>query len=172
MSDDAPSGKLMRIRVYEDDAEMTTIYDRFNQVRENSRSHRGRARRGAESEWLRRIMVAGYTQLYGPFYSGPGNPAPTSTSASASAPAQEAIAALPQARNTAVVRKQTPKMPEITAQDKQTNVAQSAPATNNDTAQQRGHSPTRSGAVGLDFKQLLGGGNNIVSSLNPTSEAP
>lgn len=166
MSDDAPSGKLMRIRVYEDDAEMATIYDRFNQVRENSRSQRGRARRGAESEWLRRIMVAGYTQLYGPFYSGPGNPAPTSMAA------PEAIPAPPQARNKAVARKQTPEMPEITAKDKQTNVAQSAPATNNDTAQQHGHSPTRSGAEGLDFKQLLGGGNNIVSSLNPTSEAP
>lgn len=166
MSDDAPSGKLMRIRVYEDDAEMTAIYDRFNQVRENSRSRRGRARRGAESEWLRRIMVAGYTQLYGPFYAGPGTPAPTSMSA------PEAIAAPPQARNTVAARKQAPTMPEIKAKDKQTNVAQSAPATNNDTAQQHGHSPTRSGADGLDFKQLLGGGNSIVSSLNPTSETP
>lgn len=75
MSDDAPSGKLMRIRVYEDDAEMNAILDRFNQVRENSRNRRGRARRGAESEWLRRILVAGYTQLHGPFYAAQGSPA-------------------------------------------------------------------------------------------------
>lgn len=165
MSDDATSGKLMRIRVYEDDAEMTAIFDRFNQVRENSRTRRGRARRGAESEWLRRILVAGYTQLYGPFYAAPGTPAP------ASMPAPEAIAA-PPARNAVAARSPAPKMPEITQKDKQTNVAQSSPASNNDTAQQHGHSPTRSGADGLDFKQLLGGGNSIVSSLNPTSEAP
>ncbi|MDQ1090724.1 hypothetical protein QE400_000137 [Xanthomonas sacchari] len=166
MSEEAPSGKLMRIRVYEDDAEMTAIYDRFNEVRENSRNRRGRARRGAESEWLRRIIVAGYTQLFGPFHAGAG------AATRVQLPPATSSAPAPASRNPAATRKTTHVKTEIKRQDKQTNVAQMAAASNNDTAQQQGHSAASAGANGLDFNLLLGGGNSIVSSPNPTSEVP
>lgn len=166
MSDDAPSGKLMRIRVYEDDAEMNAILDRFNQVRENSRNRRGRARRGAESEWLRRILVAGYTQLHGPFHAAQGSPAVGPES-----PTPE-VARVPRQPSTGRTKAAPPPVAsEITPPDKQTNVAHSAPSSNNDTAQQQRHSAAPMSADGLDFKLLLGGGNSIVSSPNPTSDA-
>ncbi|WP_134812879.1 hypothetical protein [Xanthomonas axonopodis] len=166
MSDDAPSGKLMRIRVYEDDAEMNAILDRFNQVRENSRNRRGRARRGAESEWLRRILVAGYTQLHGPFYATQGSPA-----VGPEPPTLEVPHAPRRAPTARAKADDPPIAPEITSQDNQTKVAHSAPSSNNDTAQQQRHSAAPMSADGLDFKLLLGGGNSIVSSPNPTSDA-
>lgn len=166
MSDDAPSGKLMRIRVYEDDAEMNVILDRFNQVRENSRNKRGRARRGAESEWLRRIMVAGYTQLHGPFYATQGAPVVGLVPPGPDVP--RVPSPPPSARQKATP---PPFVSEIRQEDKQTNVAHSAPSSNNDTAQQQRHSAAPMSTDGLDFKLLLGGGNSIVSSPNPTSDA-
>lgn len=66
---------LMRIKVYRDDPEMQVIYAHFLRVREESRSRRGRARRGVESEFIRRLMIAGYRHLYGEF-PRPGDPAP------------------------------------------------------------------------------------------------
>ncbi|MEB1704836.1 hypothetical protein VDR65_10535 [Xanthomonas campestris pv. campestris] len=166
MSDDAPSGKLMRIRVYEDDAEMNAILDRFNQVRENSRNRRGRARRGAESEWLRRILVAGYTQLHGPFYAAQGSPA-----VGPEPPTMEVPRAPRRAPTARAKADDPPIAPEITRLDNQTKVAHSAPSSNNDTAQQQRHSAAPMSGDGLDFKLLLGGGNSIVSSPNPTSDA-
>ncbi len=166
MSDDAPSGKLMRIRVYEDDAEMNAILDRFNQVRENSRNRRGRARRGAESEWLRRILVAGYTQLHGPFYAAQGSPA-----VGPEPPTLEVPRAPRRAPTARAKADDPPISPEIKRPDNQTKVAHSAPSSNNDTAQQQRHSAAPMSGDGLDFKLLLGGGNSIVSSPNPTSDA-
>ncbi|KAB0525233.1 hypothetical protein [Xanthomonas cissicola] len=165
MSDEAPSGKLMRIRVYEDDAEMNAIHDRFNQVRENSRNQRGRARRGAESEWLRRILVAGYTQLHGPFYAAPGRPV-----VGPEPPTSEVARAPREPPNARTKASHPPESSEITRRDKQTNVAHSSPSSNNDTAQQQRHSAAPMSADGLDFKLLLGGGNSIVPNPNPTSD--
>lgn len=59
--------ELMRVRVYPDDWEMQHIYQAFIRVREDSRSKRGRARRGVESEFIRRLLIAGYRHLYGEF---------------------------------------------------------------------------------------------------------
>lgn len=73
---------LMRIKVYRDDREMQVIYDHFLRVREESRSRRGRARRGVESEFIRRLMIAGYRHLYGEFPrpGAEGLPSPLPTS--------------------------------------------------------------------------------------------
>lgn len=61
------SEKLLRVRVYDDDPEMVTVYEAYLGVRENSKSSRGFARRGVEGEFVRRLLVAGYRHLYGEF---------------------------------------------------------------------------------------------------------
>jgi hypothetical protein len=61
------SEKLLRVRVYDDDPEMVAVYEAFVCTRENSKSKRGHARRGVESEFVRRLLVTGYRHLYGPF---------------------------------------------------------------------------------------------------------
>lgn len=130
--------ELMRVRVYEDDREMQTIYQAYISVREESRSRRGRARRGAESEFLRRVLVAGYRQLYGEFPRPGAEQArpPGSTEADGH-------------------NRRKTKEPDI-----KTKVAEPEGDGNNDASPSQASALSDPAASKLDFSHLLAGGSS------------